>query len=230
MKEASLVDSEVPPFAARMVVTQAPCCWKGGTQQVNTQKVVGKVGKFNLCFRDEQLTSQAGTVLLHDCAQRLGVARLLDEELKVKVRERGYRQGQGSRGLLDNLILGGEHLSDLEVLRGTRGRRRCWTLRRSWPRRLLASFCASLPWATCGTCRGSTCGCNRGCAPTSRPRAARLTSIRASMNKPRRTRKGRRTLTMGRLALIPCSPFGPRQGSCSLATCVGGVLTPPAMP
>ena len=88
---------------------------------MNTQKVVGKVGKFNLCFRDEQLTSQAGTVLLHDCAQRLGVARLLDEELKVKVRERGYRQGQGSRGLLDNLILGGEHLSDLEVLRGDPG-------------------------------------------------------------------------------------------------------------
>jgi hypothetical protein len=56
---------------------------------VNTQKVVGKVGKFNIGFRKEQLTSHAGTVLLHDFAQRLGVARLLDEELRVKVRERG---------------------------------------------------------------------------------------------------------------------------------------------
>jgi hypothetical protein len=56
---------------------------------VNTQKVVGKVGKFNLCFRKEQLTSHAGTVLLHDFAQRLGVERLLEEALSVKTRERG---------------------------------------------------------------------------------------------------------------------------------------------
>src|SRR5713101_7128648 len=121
MKEASLVDSEVPPFAAKMVVTQAPFCREGGTQQVNRKKVVGKVGKFNLCFRSERLTSQAGTVLLHDFAQRLGVARLLDEELQVKVRERGYGEGQAIAGLVYNLILGGEHLSDLEVLRGDPG-------------------------------------------------------------------------------------------------------------
>jgi len=57
---------------------------------VNKQKVVGKVGKFNICFRKEQLTSHAGTVLLHDFAQRLGVHQLLDEELQVKERERGY--------------------------------------------------------------------------------------------------------------------------------------------
>jgi Transposase DDE domain group 1 len=88
---------------------------------VNRQKVVGKVGKFNICFRHEQLTSHAGTVLLHDFAQRLGVARLLDEELQVKVRERGYGEGQAISGLIYNLILGGEHLSDLEVLRGDRG-------------------------------------------------------------------------------------------------------------
>ena len=88
---------------------------------MNTQKVVGKVGKFNICFRQEQLTSHAGTVLLHDFAQRLGVARLLDEELRVKVRERGYGEGQAIGGLVYNLILGGEHLSDLEVLRGDPG-------------------------------------------------------------------------------------------------------------
>ena len=88
---------------------------------MNTQKVVGKVGKFNICFRKEQLTSHAGTVLLHDFAQRLGVARLLDEELRVKVRERGYGEGQAIGGLVYNLILGGEHLSDLDVLRGDPG-------------------------------------------------------------------------------------------------------------
>jgi hypothetical protein len=88
---------------------------------VNTQKVVGKVGKFNICFRPERLTSHAGTVLLHDFAQRLGVEELLDEELSVKTRERGYSEGQAIGGLVYNLILGGEHLRDLEVLRGDPG-------------------------------------------------------------------------------------------------------------
>jgi hypothetical protein len=88
---------------------------------VNRQKVVGKVGKFNICFRQEQLTSHAGTVLLQDFAQRLGVEQVLDEELQVKRRERGYSEGLAIRGLVYNLILGGSHLSDLEVLRGDPG-------------------------------------------------------------------------------------------------------------
>jgi len=88
---------------------------------VNTQKVLGKVGKFNICVRPERLTSQAGTVLRHDFAQRLGVGGLLDEELRVKTRERGYGESEAMSGLLYNLIRGGEHLSDLEVLRGDPG-------------------------------------------------------------------------------------------------------------
>jgi hypothetical protein len=88
---------------------------------VSRAKVVGKVGKFNIGFRQEQLTSHAGTVLLQDFAQRLGVERVLDEELQVKTRERGYREGQAISGLIYNLILGGSHLSDLEVLRGDPG-------------------------------------------------------------------------------------------------------------
>jgi hypothetical protein len=88
---------------------------------VNGKKVVGKVGKFNSCFRKEHLTSQAGTVRLHDFAQRLGVEGLLAEELSVKTRERGYSEGQAMGGLIYNLVLGGEHWSDLEVLRGDPG-------------------------------------------------------------------------------------------------------------
>ena len=61
---------------------------------MNSQKVVGKVGKSNICFRPEQLTSHAGAVLLHDFAQRLGVEEVLDEELRVKTRERGYGEGE----------------------------------------------------------------------------------------------------------------------------------------
>jgi hypothetical protein len=88
---------------------------------VNTSKVVGKVGKFNIGFRPEQLTSHAGSVLLQDFAQRLGVDAVLDEELQVKTRERGYEESAAISALVYNVILGGEHLSDLEVLRGDAG-------------------------------------------------------------------------------------------------------------
>jgi len=88
---------------------------------VNRHKVVGKVGKFNICFRPERLTSHAGVVLLHDFAQRLGVGGVLEEELRVKTRERGYGEGPAIGSLVYNLVLGGEHLSDLEVLRGDAG-------------------------------------------------------------------------------------------------------------
>jgi hypothetical protein len=76
-----------------MVVAYTPLRHEGGTQQVNRQKVVGKVSKCNICFRQEQLTSPAGTVLLQDFAHRLGVAHVRDEDLQVKVRERGYGEG-----------------------------------------------------------------------------------------------------------------------------------------
>ena len=104
-----------------MAVAYTPFEREGGTQQVNKQKISGKVGKFNICFRPEHLTSHAGTVLLQDFAQRLGIERVLDEELQVKARERGYSEGQAIRGLVYNLILGGTHLSDLDVLRGDPG-------------------------------------------------------------------------------------------------------------
>src|SRR5919106_4633564 len=82
---------------------------------------MGKVGKFNICFRPERLTSHAGVVLLQDFAQRLGVAEVLDEELQVKTRERGYPESAAVNSLLYNTILGGTCLSDLEVLRGDQG-------------------------------------------------------------------------------------------------------------
>jgi Transposase DDE domain group 1 len=116
-----LVARKVPPFAAKMVVAYTPFPPEGGTQQVNRSKVIGKVGKFNLGFRKEQLTSHAGPVLLQDFARRLGVAGVLDEELQVKVRKRGSGEGPASSGLVDKVVLGGEHLRDWEVLRGARG-------------------------------------------------------------------------------------------------------------
>jgi hypothetical protein len=49
----------------------------------------------------------------------LGVEEVLDEELRVKVRECGYSEGQAIKGLVYNLV-GGNHLSD-EALRGDPG-------------------------------------------------------------------------------------------------------------
>jgi Transposase DDE domain group 1 len=116
-----LVASQVPLDAAKMVIAYIPLRYEGGTQQVNKQKVIGKVGKFNIGFRPEQLTSHAGTVLVHDFAQRVGVAELLDQELHVKRRKRGYEESEAIKGLIYNMIVGGEHLSDLDVLRGDPG-------------------------------------------------------------------------------------------------------------
>src|SRR5262245_56405593 len=82
---------------------------------------MGKVGKFKVCFRDEQLTSHAGVVLVHELARLLGVEQIVDEEVHVKQRERGYPEGQAVGGLIYNLLLGGDCLSDLEVLRGDPG-------------------------------------------------------------------------------------------------------------
>ena len=88
---------------------------------MNAESVLGKVGKFKVCFRDEQLTSHAGVVLVHELARQLGVEQIVDEELHVKQRERGYPEGQAIGGLIYNLLLGGDCLSDLEVLRGDPG-------------------------------------------------------------------------------------------------------------
>ena len=106
---------------AKVGVNKTPSSLQGGTYQVNTGSVIGKMGKFKVCFRDEQLTSHAGVALVHELATRLGVEQIVDEELQVKQRERGYSEGQAIGALVHNLLLGGECLSDLEVLRGDPG-------------------------------------------------------------------------------------------------------------
>jgi len=90
---------------------------------VSTPSIVGKVGKFNVCFRDITLSSHAGLALLNDFAQQLGVAQILDAELHVKQRERGYRESEAVLSLGHNLISGGSCLLDLNVLRGDVGTR-----------------------------------------------------------------------------------------------------------
>jgi len=88
---------------------------------VNRGKIIGKAGKFNISFRDDVLSSYSGMVLIKEFANRLGIDQILDEELKVKSRERGYSESESIMGLVYNLIVGGECLSDLNVLRGDEG-------------------------------------------------------------------------------------------------------------
>jgi hypothetical protein len=88
---------------------------------VNKPTVIGKAANFNICFRQVSLASHAGAVLLKDFIDQLGVADLLDAEVHVKQRERGYSDAAAILGLAWNLILGGDGLSDLNVLRGDQG-------------------------------------------------------------------------------------------------------------
>src|SRR5262245_46008222 len=67
------------------------------------------------------LSSQAGAVLMKDYISRLNVAQTLDQEIDVKERERGYSVSEGILGLAFNLMLGGDCLDDLDVLRGDPG-------------------------------------------------------------------------------------------------------------
>jgi hypothetical protein len=61
---------------------------------VNNETVIGKAGKFNICFQDITLASHAGIVLIKELVDRFGVAELIDQEIKVKQRERGYRESE----------------------------------------------------------------------------------------------------------------------------------------
>ena len=83
--------------------------------------VIGKAFKFNLCFRQDKLTAYAGIVLLRDFIEKLGVPQLLDQNIKVKARERGYPEAENILSLCWNSLLGGNCLLDLNVLRSDAG-------------------------------------------------------------------------------------------------------------
>jgi hypothetical protein len=88
---------------------------------VNDETVVGKVGKFNIAFRPRLQSSHAGAVLMQQLIKQLGVATILDQEIKVKERESGFSESVYLLAIVWNLILGGECVDDLNVLRGDPG-------------------------------------------------------------------------------------------------------------
>jgi hypothetical protein len=90
---------------------------------VSTGNVIGRVGKFNISFRDATLSSHAGIVLVKEFADSLAVPQVINSELSVKTRARGYSEAEAVLGMVYNLVAGGDSLSDLEVLRGDPGTR-----------------------------------------------------------------------------------------------------------
>ena len=83
--------------------------------------ILGSAGKFNVCCRDERLTAHAGIVLLRDFIERLGVPQMLDDNLQLKQRERGYPESENILSLCWNSLLGGRCLLDLNALRSDPG-------------------------------------------------------------------------------------------------------------
>jgi hypothetical protein len=88
---------------------------------MNDKTVIGKVGKFNIAFRESLQTSHAGAVLLQELSRQLGVAAILDQEISIKQRESGFSESEFLLAIGWNLILGGECVDDIKVLRGDQG-------------------------------------------------------------------------------------------------------------
>ena len=84
-------------------------------------KILGRASKFNICVRQMKLTAHAGIVLLKDFVERIELPELIDCQLCLKERERGYSESENLLALCWNLILGGDSLRDLNVLRGDAG-------------------------------------------------------------------------------------------------------------
>jgi hypothetical protein len=79
-------------------------------------KLARRSALVRLAPSSQQITSQAGLVLVRELAEALGAAELLDE-ITVKKRRRGYSPAQAILALCETLIAGGECLDDLALLR-----------------------------------------------------------------------------------------------------------------
>ncbi len=74
-------------------------------------KVAGRSALVRIAPSTQQITAQAGLVLVRELAERLGLAELLGG-LTVKRRRRGYAPAQAILALCELLIAGGECLDD----------------------------------------------------------------------------------------------------------------------
>ena len=104
-----------------MEFSNNPIFYTGGTFRVNDTTFIGKAGKFKIAFCPAHLTSQAGVILLKDFVNRLQIAQTYDAQVSVKKRQRGYSESQFILAAAVSLILGGQCVDDLKVLRGDPG-------------------------------------------------------------------------------------------------------------
>lgn len=79
-------------------------------------KIPRRLRKVKFVSSRDQITSFAGLKLVADVAHKLGVLRGV-ETLTVKKRRRGIPIGDFIMSLVNSFLIGGEHLTDLEVLR-----------------------------------------------------------------------------------------------------------------
>jgi len=66
---------------------------------------------------DDSLTVHTGLSLFYAMADALEIPRTLDEQIRVKERERGYPESEHILALSANAFIGGDYLDDLEALR-----------------------------------------------------------------------------------------------------------------
>jgi hypothetical protein len=111
----------MPLIGVKVLFPKTSHHFRGGTHQVNKENVVNQVGKFNVELGNLSLSSRSGMVLVRDFIDRFAVADIIDAEISIKQRRRGYSESETLLGLIYNLIAGGECLDDLEVLRGDGG-------------------------------------------------------------------------------------------------------------
>jgi hypothetical protein len=66
---------------------------------------------------EEPLTVHTGLSLIYTMAEALEIPRILDEQIHVKQRERGYPESEHILALAANAFVGGDFMDDLETLR-----------------------------------------------------------------------------------------------------------------
>jgi hypothetical protein len=79
-------------------------------------KLARRSALVQLARSSQQITSQAGLVLVRELADALGLPELL-EQITVKKRRRGYSPAQAILALCETLVAGGECLDDVAILR-----------------------------------------------------------------------------------------------------------------
>ena len=79
-------------------------------------KLAGRSALVQIAPSSQEITADAGLVLVRELTSVLGVAELLDQ-MTVKKRARGYSPAQQALALCETLIAGGECLDDAALLR-----------------------------------------------------------------------------------------------------------------